>query len=308
MMAEKTESPFIHSSDEICTKKNRLNEQLGFFVLWACAVSVILVLTIAFGYIFLKGYKEALSFSYLFGKTEGGRGSGGGILYPLIGTFYAIICSLGFAGPLGVFAAIYLSEYADSSSRIVKWSRFAIDSLAGIPSVIYGLFGLAFFVSFLGFKHSILSGSLSLAIMILPVIIRTAEEAIISVPKTFRDASYALGADKVQTIFKVVLPLASRGILTGIMLSIGRVISESAVLILAAGGSITAIPRIFGLSYPFLFPDSGRTLAVHLFFQATSYDSTTKVFATAVVLILIILLLNLIAIFALQSQKKFQKF
>ena len=131
-----------------------------------------------------------------------------------------------------------------------------------------------------------------MAIMMLPIIIRTSEEALKSVPNSYRESSLALGANKWQTILNVVLPSAFPGIITGLLLSTGRIVSESAVLILAAGGSITVLPRLFGTEYPYYLPDSARTLAVHLYYQATSYDARSKAFATAVVLISIVLALN----------------
>jgi phosphate transport system permease protein len=299
--------PLLQKSQNISTKQNRLKEKIGFGILFFCALFVLCLLGLTLIYIFSRGLKGAFSWHYLFSPPMGGRSDSGGILYPLIGTLYLILGSLSIAAPIGIFSAIYLNEYAEQNSNYIKTARFAIDSLAGIPSVIYGLFGLAFFVSFLSFKHSLLSGSLSVGIMILPLIIRTAEEAIKSIPQSYRDASYALGANKVQTIFKVVLPSSISGILTGIMLSIGRAISESAVLILAAGGSITALPRIFGFDFPFILPDSGRTLAVHLYYQATSYDASEKVFATAVVLIVLVLILNLIAFFSFSKKFSVKK-
>lgn len=300
---EEVINPFIHSSGGICTKNNRLKEKFGFAMLWASALLVLGILGWVLIYVFSQGASQAFSWHYLLAPTQGGRRDTGGILYPLIGTLYLVVASLLAAVPIGIFAAIYLNEYADPTDIFIKWARFAIDSLAGIPSVIYGLFGLAFFVSFLGFKHSVLASALSVAIMILPVIIRTAEEAISSIPQSYRDASFALGADKVQTIFLVVLPNALQGIFTGIMLSIGRVVAESAVIILAAGGSITSIPRLIAPDYPFLLPDSGRSLAVHLYWQAITYDSYEKAFATAVILILLILILNLSVFIKFPSHK-----
>jgi phosphate transport system permease protein len=298
-----TQSLFLYSSEGISTKKNRFKEKVGFSFLFFSAFLVLGILAIFLSYIFWKGSANAFSFDYLFTPPQGGRNDQGGVLYPLLGTVYLIIASLGIATPIGIFAAVYLSEYSDSKSKLTKLSRFAIESLAGIPSVIFGLFGLAFFVIFLGFKHSLLAAAFSVAIMILPVIIRTAEEAIDSVPKSFRDASYALGANKVQTIFQVVLPSAASGIFTGIMLSIGRAISESAIVILAAGGSVSSIPRIASSFYPYILPDSGRTLALHVY-QQNENGQSERAFATAVILILLVLFLNIAATFGLSIKSK----
>jgi phosphate transport system permease protein len=264
------------------------------FALGALKISgwlIVSVLIFIIGYIFYYGLPEVLSWHYLFTPPEGGRHDNGGILYQILATIYLIIGSLIVAAPIGVFAAIYLTEYAPQNF-ITTLIRFAIENLAGIPSIIYGLFGLAFFVIFLKFEYSLLAGALSVSIMVLPVIIRTSEEALKSVPQAFRQSSLALGVNKWQTISKVVLPSAFPGILTGILLSIGRIVGESAVLILAAGGSITAIPRFVSTTYPYVLPDSARTLAVHLYYQATSYDARAKAFATGVVLIFIVLFLN----------------
>lgn len=252
---------------------------------------IVSILLFMIAYIFYYGLPGALSFHYLFALPEGGRHDNGGILYQLLATIYLIFGALVFAIPIGVFSAIYLTEYAPQNT-ITSLIRFAIENLAGIPSIIYGLFGLAFFVVFLKFEYSLLAGALSVSIMVLPVIIRTSEEALKSVPQAFRQSSLALGVNKWQTIYNVVLPSAFPGILTGVLLSIGRIVGESAVLILAAGGSITAMPRLISGDYPYFLPDSARTLAVHLYYQATSYDARGKAFATGVVLIFIVLFLN----------------
>jgi len=301
---------FIYSSYSISTVKNRIKEKLGFSLIWLSAFIILLGLGSLIFYIFFRGHEYAFSYSYLFSAPQGGRSDGGGILYPLIGTVYLIVCSIAISIPIGICSAIYLSEYANYKSKFIRLADLVIESLAGIPSVIFGLFGLAFFVDFLDFKHSLLSGSMTVAIMILPFIIKTSQESISSVPQSFRDASLALGANKTKTIFRLILPNALPGIFTGVMLSISRAVAESAILILAAGGSITAIPRFFSWEYPFVFPDSGRTLAVHLYYQANSYDNTEKAFATALVLIILIISVNLISLisyYGLSKNKKRKK-
>ena len=292
----KEEKHLIYSSLEISTAKNRLKEKIGFFFIGLSALIILLALGSLILYVFSQGYRFAFSPSYLFSAPQGGRSDGGGILYPLIGTLYLIICSTTISVPLGICSAIYLSEYANHKSKLIKLADLVIESLAGIPSVIFGLFGLAFFVGFLNFKHSMLSASMTVAIMTLPFIIKTSLEAISSVPQSFRDASFALGANQIKTIFRLILPNALPGILTGVMLGISRSVAESAILILAAGGSITTIPRILSGEYPFVFPDSSRTLAVHLYYQANSYDNTEKAFATALVLIILIVSVNLLSL------------
>lgn len=269
----------------------QMEQNIALGTLWFSGWLIVAVLIFIIGYIFYFGLPTALSFQYLFTPPEGGRYDTGGILYQSIATLYLIFGAILVAAPIGIFAAIYLTEYAPQNA-ITKLIGFAIENLAGIPSIIYGLFGLAFFVIFLKFEYSLLAGALTVAIMVLPVIIRTSEEALLSVPQRLRQSSLALGVNKWQTISNVVLPSAFPGILTGILLSIGRIIGESAILILAAGGSITAMPGLLSSDYPFFLPDSARTLAVHLYYQATSYDSRGKAFATGVVLIFIILFLN----------------
>ena len=272
--------------------KIQFEQQLALSLLWFSGWTIVAILVFIIGYIVINGLPGLLSLSYLFTPPEGGRYDTGGILYQIIATIYLIFGAIAVAGPVGVFAAIYLTEYAPQNF-ITKLIRFAIENLAGIPSIIYGLFGLAFFVIFLKFQYSLLAGAITVAIMVLPVIIRTSEEALKSVPQSMRQSSLALGVDKWQTISNVVLPSAFPGILTGILLSVGRVVGESAVLILAAGGSITALPRLLSGEYPYFLPDSARTLAVHLYYQATGYDSRSKAFATGVVLIFIVFVLNL---------------
>ena len=271
--------------------KIQTEQKIALGTLWFSGWLIVAVLVFIIGYIFYFGLPTALSFSYLFSAPEGGRHDTGGILYQSISTIYLIFGSMLVAAPIGISAAIYLTEYAPQNA-FTKLIGFAIENLAGIPSIIYGLFGLAFFVIFLKFEYSLLAGALTVAIMVLPVIIRTSEEALLSVPQRLRQSSLALGVNKWQTISNVVLPSAFPGILTGILLSVGRIIGESAILILAAGGSITAMPNLLSGDYPYFLPDSARTLAVHLYYQATSYDTRGKAFATGVVLIFIILFLN----------------
>lgn len=271
--------------------KIQLEQDIALKTLWFSGWLIVAVLLFIIGYICYYGLPTVMSLNYLFSPPHGGRYDTGGILYQIIATMYLVFGAILVAGPIGVSAAIYLTEYAPQN-LITRIIRFAIENLAGIPSIIYGLFGLAFFVVFLKFQYSLLAGALTVAIMVLPVIIRTSEEALKSVPRNFRESSLALGVNKWQTISNVVLPSAFPGILTGILLSIGRIVGESAVLILASGGSITVLPSLISGDYPYFLADSSRTLAVHLYYQATSYDSRTKAFATGVVLIFIVLVLN----------------
>ncbi|CAM3633076.1 Phosphate transport system permease protein PstA [Vibrio aerogenes CECT 7868] len=211
-----------------------------------------------------------------------------GIFPMIVSTIYMVIASIIVAAPLGIMTAIYLTEYAKVGSKLVKVIRFCTESLAGIPSIIFGLFGMTFFVAILGFGFSILSGALTISILILPVIIRTTEEALMAVPQTYREGSYGLGASKIYTIWRLILPSAIPGILTSVILSIGRVIGESAPIFLTAG-MVARIPDS-------LF-DSGRTLTVHLYKLTTelfTIEEWNQAYGTATVLIVVVLLINMI--------------
>lgn len=204
----------------------------------------------------------------------------------LVTTGIVVLVSILFAVPIGIAAAIYLNEYA-KNRKVVELINFAIDSLSGIPSIIYGLFGMVFFVITLQFNWSILSGGLTLAIMILPTIIRVTQEALKMVPGSFREGSFALGASKVITLGKIVLPAASRGIITAVILSIGRIVGETAAVFLTVG-TVNKMPSgIFS---------SGRTLSVHLYLlvkEAIGPDAFKEAFGTATLLIIFILIIVL---------------
>ncbi|WP_159650864.1 phosphate ABC transporter permease PstA [Vibrio atypicus] len=211
-----------------------------------------------------------------------------GIFPMIVATVYMVIASIAVAAPLGIMTAIYLTEYAQVGSKLVKVIRFCTESLAGIPSIIFGLFGMTFFVAILGLGFSILSGALTLSILILPVIIRTTEEALMAVPQTYREGSYGLGASKIYTIWRLILPSAMPGILTSVILSIGRVIGESAPVFLTAG----MVARI-----PDSLMDSGRTLTVHLYKLTTelfTVEEWNQAYGTATVLIVVVLLINMV--------------
>jgi phosphate transport system permease protein len=211
-----------------------------------------------------------------------------GIFPMIVSTIYMVIASIAVAAPMGIMTAIYLTEYAKVGSKLVKVIRFCTESLAGIPSIIFGLFGMTFFVAVLGLGFSILSGALTLSILILPVIIRTTEEALMAVPQTYREGSYGLGASKIYTIWRLILPSAIPGILTSVILSIGRVIGESAPVFLTAG----MVARVPGSLF-----DSGRTLTVHLYKLTTelfTIDEWNQAYGTATVLIVVVLIINMV--------------
>lgn len=201
----------------------------------------------------------------------------------LINTIIITFLALLFAVPVGVFSAVYLVEYAKRGNKMVGIIRITSETLSGIPSIVYGLFGMLFFVTALHWKLSLLSGASTLAIMVLPLIMRTTEEALKSVPDSYREGSFGLGAGRLRTVFRIVLPAAGPGILSGIILSIGRIVGESAALIFTAG-SVAELPNS-------LF-DSGRTLAVHLYNLSSEGLHVNEAFSTAVVLLVIVVGIN----------------
>lgn len=251
-------------------------------LVYFAAVITITALVAIIVYILIKGI-PALSWDMFSLKYTAENGS---LLPALINTVIVTALSLVIAVPLGIFSAIYLVEYAKRGSKLVSAVRLTAETLSGIPSIVYGLFGYLLFVNFLGFGYSLLAGALTLSIMILPVIMRTSEEALISVPDSFREGSFGLGAGKLRTVFKIVLPSAIPGIMSGIILSIGRIVGETAALIFTAG-SVAQIPdNLMG---------SGRTLSVHLYALWNEGLDTEKSYATAVVLLIIVVAINSIS-------------
>jgi phosphate transport system permease protein len=211
--------------------------------------------------------------------------SGEGILPMIVSTVYVVMLSLGIALPIGVMTAVYLNEYAGKTA-LIRLVRLAIETLAGIPSILYGLFGLLMFCRFFALGQSILSGAATLSIMILPIIIRTTEESLKTIPDELRQASLSLGATRFQTIVHVVLPGALPGVLTAAILAVGRVVGESAPVLLTVG-----ITR----NLPSSILDSGRTLTTHLYYltkEALYPDDFGKAFATAGVLVLVVMVVN----------------
>ena len=213
----------------------------------------------------------------------------------MINTVIMAVISLIFAIPFGIGSAIYLVEYANKGNKLVKVVRVTAETLTGIPSIVYGLFGMLFFVTALHWRFSILAGACTLAIMVLPVILRTTEEALMAVPDSFREGSFGLGAGKLRTIFKIILPSAVPGILSGVILSIGRIVGETAALMYTAG-TVAAIPKS-------LF-SSGRTLAVHMYVLASEGLHVDQAYATAVVLLVLVIVINALSSFL---AKKIQK-
>lgn len=262
---------------------SRIAERMAFSLLWMFSMLTVIVLALIVSDIIIKGLPH-ISLSFLLEEPRK-MGKSGGIFSVIVSTFYIVVLSALFAAPIGVAASVYLTEYA-KEGPLLRIIRFGTEALAGVPSIIYGLFGYSFFVVFLGLKYSILSGALTLTLMILPIIVRTSEEAIKAVPRAYKEGSLALGATKLQTIRKIVIPSAMPGILTGLILGIGRVVGESAAVIYTAGSSL-------GVPKSILRP--GRTLSVHLYTLASEGLSTENTYATAVVLIALVFIINFTA-------------
>ena len=231
------------------------------------------------GYILIKGIPnltpEQFAWEY---NTENVS-----MLPAIVNALMMVVLVLIFAVPVGVGAAIYLVEYAKKGNKLVKIVRVTTETLQGIPSIVYGLFGYLFFAVFFGWGYTFLGGALTLAIMILPLIMRTTEEALLSVPDSFREGSFGLGAGKLRTIFKIILPSAVPGIVSGIILGIGRVVGETAALMFTAG-TIAKVPGSL--------MDSGRTLAVHMYALLSEGLYMDQAYASAVVLMVVVLLIN----------------
>jgi phosphate transport system permease protein len=247
------------------------------------------ILVVIVAVIFFKGAPH-ISLGFIFSSPED-MGRHGGIFSTIIGTVLLVLLSIFLATPLGVGTAIFLTEYT-KESMFTKIIRFGVESLAGIPSILYGLFGFIFFVIKLKMGWSILSGVLTITIMILPTIIRTSEEAIKAVPRNLRIVSYSLSATRWETVKKVVIPSAIPGILTGIMLSVGRAVGETAATLFTTGSS---------LRLPTSLMDSSRTMAVHFYILAREGISMEKAYATALILVLSILLINIIAYYLMNK-------
>jgi len=279
------------SASQSNLKFRSASQKFWFSIMWMAGLATMIVLLLVIGYVIVQGGKS-LNWEFLTTAPKGGLSGEGGISTTLCTTVYLVGLTLLIATPLGVGAAIYMIEYAGEQGLtspvmrvLISIANFAVETLAGIPSIIYGLFGYALFVSTLRFGWSLLSASLAGACLVLPTIIRTTEEALLTVPDDYRRGSLALGATKWQTLHQVVLPAAIPGIITGIILSVGRVISETAVFFVTLGGSHRLPTSIL---------DGGRTLALHLYYLAMDTNAFDKAMGTAAVLVILIVLINLV--------------
>lgn len=254
------------------------------FAAYAGAFFSMFVLVLIVGYILIKGIPHLTPELFAWKYTSNNVS----MLPSIINTFLMTLLSLLVCVPLGIGAAIYLTEYAKRGSKLVKLVRMTAETLSGIPSIIYGLFGSLFFVVALKMGLSLLSGALTLSIMVLPTIMRTTEEALLAVPDSYREGSFGLGAGRLRTTFKVVLPSAVPGILSGVILAVGRIVGETAALIYTAG-TVAKVPDSL--------LDSTRTLAVHMYTISTEGLYIDQSYATAVVLLMVVLGINALSTF-----------
>lgn len=278
----------------IKSEKNGFRNTKSLFVkgsVYLCAGFTIEVLLFMLGYILVKGVPFLRSDLFNWKYTS----ENCSVVPALINTLIMTLMALVIACPLGIGSAIYLAEYAKKGNRFVKIVRMTTETLTGIPSIIYGLFGMLLFVGFLHWGYSLMAGAATVAIMILPTIMRTTEESFLAVPDSFREGSFGLGAGKLRTVFTLVLPSAMPGILSGIILATGRVVGETAALIYTAGTVAQVPANLFG---------SGRTLAIHMYVLSSEGLHTGQAFATAVVLLIMVAGINAVAGLVAKKIKK----
>lgn len=262
--------------------KNYFRHPGSFLMMLLVFIGTVMTFTVLLfllGYILVNGIPYIRPSLFAFTYTS----DNASLMPALVNTISMTLLSLVIAVPLGIFAAIFLVEYAKRGNKFMSVIRLTTETLSGIPSIVYGLFGLLFFVNTLGWGFSLLAGAFTLAIMILPLIMRTTEEALKAVPDSFREGSFGLGAGKLRTVFRIVLPSAVPGILAGVILAVGRIVGETAALIYTAG-TVANIPEsVMG---------SGRTLAVHMYNLASEGLYMDQAYATAVILLLLVVGIN----------------
>lgn len=267
----------------------KIEQKIVKTILWIMTATTVFILLAIIAFILKKGL-PVINASFLT-RNPVDMGRSGGIFSTIVGTIALTAVAVLIATPLGVGTAIFLTEYT-WENRITRIIRFGADCLAGIPSIIFGLFGFILFVTKLRFGWSILSGGLTLAFMILPTIIRTSEEAIRSVPRDYRQVSFSLGSTRWQMVTRVILPSALPGIMTGVILSIGRSIGETAAVIFTAGSALHLPTSLFS---------SSRTMAVHFYILAREGISMSNAYGTAAVLVIAILIINLITYYLMEK-------
>ena len=259
-------------------KKHPKAVALRILVTTAAALTVLVLFSLVF-YILIKGNPNLKPSLFEWKYTS----KNASMMPAIINTITMVLMTLLIAVPFGIGSAIYLTEYAKRGNKVVPVIRMTTETLSGIPSIVYGLFGYMAFVHWLDWGYSLMAGIITLAIMILPLIMRTTEEALLAVPDSYREGSYGLGAGRLRTIFRVVLPSAMPGILSGVILGVGRIVGETAALIYTAG-SVTGVPDSL--------MSSGRTLAVHMYALLSEGLYTNEAYATAVVLLVLVFIIN----------------
>ncbi len=251
-------------------------------LVYLSTIITVSVLVFIIGYILIMGVTNITPELFEWKYTPENVSMMPAIINTLIMTAFTLVIAV----PIGIFSAVYLVEYAKRGSKLVKIIRLTTETLSGIPSIVYGLFGFLAFVIAAGWDYSLLAGAITLAIMVLPLIIRTTEEALLAVPDTYREGSFGLGADKLRTIFKIIIPSAMPGILSGVILAIGRISGETAALVFTAGTSAGISTDVFQPS---------RTLAVHMYCLLSEGLYTKQAYATAVVLLIMVILINFLS-------------
>ncbi len=274
----------------ITYKKHPLSFAL-FLLLCVAAVVTVGVLLSLIVYIVVMGLPHIKPSMFSFNYTTDNLS----MMPAIINTIIITLLSLVIAVPFGVFSAIYLTEYAKRGNKFVNVVRVATETLSGIPSIVYGLFGMLFFVNFLGWGYSLLAGAATISIMILPLIMRSTEEALKSVPDSYREGSFGLGAGRLRTVFKIVLPSAMPGVLAGIILAVGRIVGETAALIYTAG-TVADMPKNL--------MSSGRTLSVHMYSLAREGLHIDEAYAASVVLLIVVVLINALSSFIAKKISK----
>lgn len=274
----------------ITYKKHPLSFAL-FLLLCVAAVITVGVLLSLIVYIVVMGLPHIKPSMFSFNYTTDNLS----MMPAIINTIIITLLSLVIAVPFGVFSAIYLTEYAKRGNKFVNVVRVATETLSGIPSIVYGLFGMLFFVNFLDWGYSLLAGAATISIMILPLIMRSTEEALKSVPDSYREGSFGLGAGRLRTVFKIVLPSAMPGVLAGIILAVGRIVGETAALIYTAG-TVTDMPKNL--------MSSGRTLSVHMYSLAREGLHIDEAYAASVVLLIVVVLINALSSFIAKKISK----
>jgi len=269
-------------------KRQKLTARILRFLVWGAAAVTVGVMALLIGYILVQGipYLKPSLFAWEYNTENVSMMPA--IINTVVMTFMALLVSV----PVGVFSAVYLVEYARRGNKLVGVVRMTTETLSGIPSIVYGLFGYLMFGVALGWGYSMLSGALTLAIMVLPSIMRTTEEALKAVPDSYREGSFGLGAGRLRTVFVVILPSAVPGILAGVILAIGRITGETAALIYTAG-TVAGIPMTKLCGVPvYDMMSSGRTLAIHMYALLNEGLYMEEAYATAVVLLVMVLLIN----------------